>query len=80
MFDIGPEKVLVILVVVFIFLGPKELPAAARKIGELFRQLRSLQDTLRTEVNSALSTESDDTEPRKIANEPQRPDDGASFI
>src|ERR1700730_15055041 len=54
MFEIGPEKILVILAVVFIFLGPKELPAAARKISAGMRKLRSLQDDLRAELGSVL--------------------------
>ena len=54
MFDIGPEKLLLVLAAVFIFLGPKELPAAARTIGDGLRKLRALQDTLRTELGSAL--------------------------
>jgi Sec-independent protein translocase protein TatA len=53
-FDLGPEKLLLVLAAVFIFLGPKELPAAARKVGEVLRYLRSLEDTIRTEVGSAL--------------------------
>jgi len=55
MFDLGPEKIMMILVAVCIFLGPKELPMAARKIGAATRQLRSWQDALRTEVNSVLA-------------------------
>lgn len=67
--DIGPEKLLLILVVVFIFLGPKELPTAARAIGAGMRHLRSLQDSLRAEVGSVLempsvnhASEADETE------------------
>jgi len=55
MFDVGPEKIMMILAAVCIFLGPKELPVAARKIGAATRQLRSWQDTLRAEVNSVLA-------------------------
>jgi Sec-independent protein translocase protein TatA len=55
MFDLGPEKIMMILAAVCIFLGPKELPVAARKIGAATRQLRSWQDTLRTEVSSVLA-------------------------
>jgi Tat protein translocase TatB subunit len=54
MFDIGPEKLLIILAVVFIVLGPKELPSAARRIGEAMRQLRSLQDRVRSELNAVI--------------------------
>jgi Sec-independent protein translocase protein TatA len=54
MFEIGPEKIMVILAVVFIFLGPKELPGAVRKISVAMRKLRSLQDDLRAELGSVL--------------------------
>ena len=55
MFDLGPEKIMMILAAVCIFLGPKELPVAARKIGAATRQLRSWQDALRAEVSSVLA-------------------------
>jgi len=70
MFDLGPEKIMMILAAVCIFLGPKELPMAARKIGAATRQLRSFQDTLRAEVSSALSL---DTEPSADADESAPP-------
>jgi Sec-independent protein translocase protein TatA len=57
-FEIGPEKILLILGAALLFLGPKELPAAARKLASGMRQLRSLQDTVRGEVMSALDTTS----------------------
>jgi Sec-independent protein translocase protein TatA len=53
-FELGPEKLFLVLAAVFIFLGPKELPAAARKVGEMMRYLRSFQETLRTEVSGVL--------------------------
>jgi Sec-independent protein translocase protein TatA len=53
MFELGPEKIMVILAVVFIF-GPKELPAAARKISAGMRKLRSLQDDLRAGLGTVL--------------------------
>jgi Sec-independent protein translocase protein TatA len=55
MFDLGPEKIMMILAAVCIFLGPKELPMAARKVAAATRQLRSWQDTLRGEFSSVLS-------------------------
>ena len=59
MFDIGPEKLLVLFAVVVVFLGPKEIPGVARTIGSWLRHLRSLQDTLRTELGSALALSTD---------------------
>jgi len=59
MFDLGPEKILMILAVACMFLGPTELPKAARKIGAVRGQLRSWQDALRAEVGSALAFDAD---------------------
>lgn len=64
--DIGPEKLLVILTVAFIFLGPKELPAAARKIGAGIRYMRSLQDSLHAELGSALEMPSLDEDESQL--------------
>ncbi len=70
MFELGPDKILIILAAAFIFLGPKELPAAARKIGAAMRQLRALQDTLSTEVGAALDVPTDSSAPAARSSEP----------
>ncbi|MGO9874748.1 MAG: twin-arginine translocase TatA/TatE family subunit [Acidimicrobiia bacterium] len=73
MFDLGPEKIMMILAAVCIFLGPKELPMAARKIGAATRQLRSFQDTLRAEVSSALSLDTEPSTPSTDADDQAPP-------
>ena len=55
MFELGPEKIMVLLAVAVIMLGPKELPTIARTLGTALRQVRSLQDTLRAELERALN-------------------------
>ena len=55
MFDLGPEKIVFLFAVAVIMLGPKELPTIARTVGTALRQVRSLQETLRTELESALN-------------------------
>jgi Sec-independent protein translocase protein TatA len=70
MFDLGPDKILVILVALFIFLGPKELPAAARTIGEGMRKLRALQDTVRSELGAAIDVPTDHAAPAELPSEP----------
>jgi Sec-independent protein translocase protein TatA len=80
-FDIGPEKLLVLLAAVFFILGPKELPNAARQIGTALHRLRSLQDAVRSELNTVLS-EADQTSELALAHEDPnglRPEDGDSF-
>jgi Sec-independent protein translocase protein TatA len=54
MFDFGPEKLLLVFVAVLTFLGPKELPAAARTIATWMRHVRSLQDMMRAELGMVL--------------------------
>ncbi|MGO9876839.1 MAG: twin-arginine translocase TatA/TatE family subunit [Acidimicrobiia bacterium] len=85
MFDLGPEKILMILAVACMFLGPTELPKAARKIGAVRGQLRSWQDALRAEVSSALaldvdaSRDGERTVPSTVAAPEPVPEGGDSF-
>jgi TatA/E family protein of Tat protein translocase len=40
MFDIGPDKLLVILAVALLVVGPKRIPEIARSLGRSMRALR----------------------------------------
>ena len=40
MFEIGPEKLLLVLVIALIFLGPQKLPEIARNLGKGLREIR----------------------------------------
>jgi TatA/E family protein of Tat protein translocase len=55
MFDLGPEKILVVLVFAFVFFGPDRLPEIARSIGSALRTVRGLHDDVRSQVTSALN-------------------------
>jgi sec-independent protein translocase protein TatA len=46
MFDIGPEKIAVVLVVALLVLGPGRLAEAARALGRARAQLRQLSSEL----------------------------------
>ena len=50
MFGISLTETLVILVVVLIFVGPKQLPALARTLGSLYAELRKATDDLRNTI------------------------------
>jgi len=52
--SLGPEKILLILVVAVIVFGPQRLPEIARQIGTAVRELRRMQDTVRTEIEHVL--------------------------
>ena len=52
--SLGPEKILLILVVALIVFGPQRLPDIARQLGSILRELRRMQDTVRDELEHVL--------------------------
>jgi len=67
MFNIGPQEVLIILIVALIVVGPKRLPELGRTIGKGLNEFRKLQDEVKDMVKFDLgSSPADlfrDTEP-----------------
>jgi len=62
-FDLSPEKILLLGVIAVIFLGPDRLPNAARSLAKLLHQLRTVSGSLQTEMRDALA------EPRQALND-----------
>ncbi len=54
MLSLSPAKLLVILVVALIVLGPEKLPGVARQMGAVWGELRRLRTRLEQEVRQAL--------------------------
>src|SRR6266480_1798030 len=50
MFNIGPEELLLILVIALVILGPQKLPDMARQIGRGLREFRNLSNNARQEL------------------------------
>jgi Tat protein translocase TatB subunit len=59
--NLGPAEILVILVVALVVFGPKRLPEVGRQVGGALRELRKVQDTVRTEISSVLNDEDHDS-------------------
>ena len=59
MFNIGPQELLLILLVALVIVGPKRLPELSRTIGRGLREFRKAQD----EVTKTIKLELDETEP-----------------
>ena len=51
---LSPEKLLIVLVVAVIVLGPEKLPRAARQMSSAWRTLKSLRARLESEARSAF--------------------------
>jgi sec-independent protein translocase protein TatB len=51
---LDPAKILIVLVLAVIVLGPERLPKAARQLGSAWRELTKLRERLEAEVRSAM--------------------------
>jgi len=62
MFGIGFQEMLVILVVVLIFFGPKRLPDLAKSLGKGIAEFKKASEEVRKGIDEAVR-ESDNEEP-----------------
>ena len=54
MFDLGWSKILILAVVAIVVVGPKELPALLRTLGQFIAQLRRHAAEFRTQFDEAI--------------------------
>ena len=66
MLNIGPQELLVILVIALLVVGPQRLPALGRSLGRGLRELRKAQD----EVKRTISVNLDDEPPNGSSRRP----------
>ena len=59
MFNVGPEKLILLFVIALVVLGPQRLPGAARSLGRAVAELRRLSGNLQQEVRGALGEPGD---------------------
>jgi Tat protein translocase TatB subunit len=53
-FNVGPEKLILLLVLALVVLGPQRLPDAARSLGKAVAELRRMSSKLQEEMHGAL--------------------------
>lgn len=58
--SLGPLEILVILVMALLVFGPKRLPEVGRQVGGALRELRRMQEQVRSELGSVLSVDGDE--------------------
>jgi sec-independent protein translocase protein TatB len=59
---IGPAKILVVLLVALVVLGPEKLPQMARQIGRLWGDFKRFRDNLEAEVRGVLDADGESGE------------------
>jgi Tat protein translocase TatB subunit len=52
--NLGAPEILVILVIALLVFGPQRLPEIGRQVGGAMRELRKMQDSVKTELHSAM--------------------------
>jgi len=72
MFGIGFQEMLIILVVVLIFFGPKRLPDLAKSLGKGIAEFKKASEEVRKGIEDAVKEES-------AAETPKPPEDLSSF-
>jgi TatA/E family protein of Tat protein translocase len=84
--NLGPAEIIVILVVALVVFGPRRLPEVGRQVGGALRELRKVQDSVRSEINSVINDDDTavrrrppirDAEPDDDHDEPVVPDEPA---
>lgn len=54
MFGIGTPELILILVLAFIIIGPKDLPRIARELGRAFRSFQRAADELKENITREM--------------------------
>jgi sec-independent protein translocase protein TatA len=63
--NLGPAEILVVLVVALVVFGPRRLPEVSRQVGGALRELRRVQESVRSEISTAMADEDDAPRPRR---------------
>ena len=62
---IGPQELIVILVIALIFVGPQRLPKLAADLARMIREIRQYTGGIAAEFNEAIKEFEKDTEPER---------------
>jgi len=72
MFDVGPSELLLIVVVAVVVIGPKDLPRALYKIGQVIGKAKSMARHFRTGVDAMIREAELDELQKQWASENER--------
>lgn len=63
LFGIGPFEVVLIVILALIFLGPEEMPKAARTLGKVFYEIQHMTEPFVEEFTRAMQQPLDEVRP-----------------
>jgi Tat protein translocase TatB subunit len=77
MLNIGPQELLLILIVALVVVGPQRLPELGRTIGRTLREFRKIQDDVKDTIRFDLNDEPEGyVRPRKSPRAPRSEGNG----
>ena len=79
MLNIGPQELILVLIVALVVVGPHRLPELGRTIGRAMREFRKIQDDVKDSIRLDLDTApKPSNRPRQTSPKPVEPDDDGS--
>ena len=63
--DLGPQEIILILVVIFIFFGAKKIPELAKGLGTGLREFRKAARDVQGEIEKEIKQIDNKEEPKK---------------
>jgi Tat protein translocase TatB subunit len=71
MLNIGPQELIIVLIIALVVVGPQRLPELGRTIGRAMREFRKIQDDVKDSIRFDMNTEPDrPVRPGTAANAP----------
>jgi Tat protein translocase TatB subunit len=59
MLNIGPQELIIVLIIALVVVGPQRLPELGRTIGKAMREFRKIQDDVKDSIRFDLDAEPD---------------------
>jgi len=75
MLNIGPQELILVLIIALVVVGPQRLPELGRAVGKALREFRKIQDDVRDSIKLDLDLDAEPTVVPKTAAQTTVPTD-----